>query len=357
MKKVTLLFVFAMYCIALQAKTWRINNNTGITADFTSIQAAINSASVLNGDTLHVESSAAAYDGNVTLNKRLVIIGTGYYLSETSPLVANPNTQANTKSCFINNGIACSPGSKGSVISGLTMYDVSIIDSFVTVQRCKFTNLYFGGYYSNADSYADTIRQNVITGGIGVGGGSTGKQKNQIIYNNIIYGGIDFTANITKVDGFFINNSFVYSPYATYYTVYISCQNFVFQNNIFGDVNFGVYQSFNAYFNNICHNTGIPAGNGNQQNIDANATVYNNWFGNGAGFSSDGRFQLKSGSTPASGTGSLNGGAVDCGAFGGPAPYILSGMPSVPSIYSLSVPASVNSGTTSMTVTFSSASH
>ena len=112
------------------------------------------------------------------------------------------------------------------------------------------------------------------------------------------------------------------------------------------------------FFNNICLGTGLPVGNNNQQNIDVAANVFNDFTTNPPiGFSSDGRYQLKSNATPAHNAGLLNGVVVDCGAFGGPAPYILSGLPSIPSIYALTVPAQVNTGTATLNISFSSAAH
>lgn len=59
----------------------------------------------------------------------------------------------------------------------------------------------------------------------------------------------------------------------------------------------------------------------------------------------DNYFQLSAGS-PAIGAGVPNGSTpVDCGAFGGPNPYKLSGIPSIPAIYELQVPVIVNTGT------------
>jgi hypothetical protein len=55
--------------------------------------------------------------------------------------------------------------------------------------------------------------------------------------------------------------------------------------------------------------------------------------------STDGRWEMKAGS-PALGSGS---GGVDCGAFGGSTPYILSGVPNLPHIYEADVPASATS--------------
>jgi hypothetical protein len=166
-----------------------------------------------------------------------------------------------------------------------------------------------------------------------------------MVYNNIFTGPMmQFAGNLNNISGYFINNDCIYS-YAT------SCVNFTFQNNILAQANFGAYLSSNSFFNNITSNTGLPSGNGNQASVNLD-NVFMGYL-SGTGFSSDGRYRLKAGS-PAINAGSLNGGTVDCGAFGGPAPYILSGMPDIPSIYVLTVPSSVPSGATNMNVTISS---
>ncbi|MEI9957116.1 MAG: hypothetical protein WDM90_12620 [Ferruginibacter sp.] len=104
--------------------------------------------------------------------------------------------------------------------------------------------------------------------------------------------------------------------------------------------------------------TGVPSGNSNVQNVDVPNVVYNDWTGSGSGFSSDSRYQLKTGgSNPAISGGTINSTTIDCGAFGGPAPYILSGMPNAPSIYALTVPTQINTGVTTMNITLSSQSH
>lgn len=360
MKKVYL----ACLCIAISgmasAKIWRVNNNTGVVADFTNVQAAHDAAAVHNGDTLHVEASANGY-GSLYMSKRLVVMGAGYYLAETSPMIANPKTEANTNISSISN-LYFNPGSKGSSVSGMYVGSYCVIqDSMVTVQRCYInSDLYFADSYTAYSGFADTIRQNIIAGGFRCGYQSTGKFQKVLAYNNLVFSGTgaDFGSNINNIDGYFINNNFIYYYSAFGNTIGMTTANFVYQNNIFGQVNFGAYQSSNVYFNNICMGAGVPAGNSNVQNVDVPGTVFKDWTGNGAGLSSDGRYALKPGGTdPAIGAGTLNGGPVDCGAFGGPAPYILSGMPNAPSIYVLTVPTQINSGTASMNITLSSASH
>jgi len=68
----------------------------------------------------------------------------------------------------------------------------------------------------------------------------------------------------------------------------------------------------------------------------------------------DSRVVLKTGS-PAIGAGLTVGAVVnpDCGAYGATDPYKISGMPNIPSIYTLTVPTSIPSGSATMNVTFS----
>ena len=86
----------------------------------------------------------------------------------------------------------------------------------------------------------------------------------------------------------------------------------------------------NTINNNILAYDGTNA-NGNQYNVNmANVFVdYNDT----QGYSTDGKWQLKTGS-PAIGAG-ING--VDCGVFGGVNPYVLSGIPALPHIYEAAI--------------------
>ena len=74
---------------------------------------------------------------------------------------------------------------------------------------------------------------------------------------------------------------------------------------------------------------------GNQYDVDM-ASVFVDYDG-ALGYSTDGKWQLKAGS-PAIGTGL---GGVDCGAFDGIEPYVLSGLPEVPHIYEVIMPGTV----------------
>ncbi len=64
MKKTTILsaliFCALLIASAVQATVWRVNNTAGSSAHYTSIQAAHDAATTVNGDTLYVEASSAS---------------------------------------------------------------------------------------------------------------------------------------------------------------------------------------------------------------------------------------------------------------------------------------------------------
>lgn len=350
--KTSLLLSGIAFLFVLQANAtiWRVNNNTGVQADYTNVPAAVSAAAA--GDTIYVEGSATAYS-NFTIDKQLTVIGTGYFLTDT----ANHKTQWNTNSSKIGGtySITFDPGSQGSKISGLeTNGHIRLNDSLITIERCytKFVYLAF-----SAGSYADhdTIRQCVLYGVISHQPSSYAR--GVMIYNNLFTATSNFASNLTHTTAYFINNVFETSSFV------FNCENSVFQNNIFLNTKFGAYGTSNYFSNNLfshsSSNTGVPTGNNNQfsVNTDSIFVAENTNFNTvPAGFSHDGQYQLAAGS-PALDAGDINGTTVDCGIFGGPAPYILSGMPNIPSIYSLTVPTQVNSGTATMNISLSAAAH
>ena len=97
-KNLLLLFVFTLCISCAYAKIWRVNNNTGVVADFTTFAAAVSSASVLSGDTIHIEPSATSY-GGATMSKRLVVIGIGYLLN---PLPLATQVRNYQYTCWLN---------------------------------------------------------------------------------------------------------------------------------------------------------------------------------------------------------------------------------------------------------------
>jgi hypothetical protein len=123
MKKLSLYFLVLVAGIAATqnaaAKIWRVNNNPGKSCNFTTLTAALRSAQVAVGDTLHIEGSVTEYgkDGQTaancdTVSKRLVIIGPGYLLND------NAETQHNKESAKVRT-LHIASAAAGTIIAGI----------------------------------------------------------------------------------------------------------------------------------------------------------------------------------------------------------------------------------------------
>lgn len=155
MKTMTM-FAFMMM-ISLQtvfAKIWTVSPRPG--ANFTTLSAAVGSASVLAGDTILVSGAPASYAG-FTISKKLTIIGPGYFLGENSGL------QADTFSAMINSTVNIN--AQGTTIMGMHFLSTLYINaSNVSVTRCRMqvsATYDYPVYIYAQDSVI--IRQNYIT--------------------------------------------------------------------------------------------------------------------------------------------------------------------------------------------------
>ena len=289
-----------------QSRIWRINNDDA-SADYADLDEAVNdNINVVSGDTLYLEGSAIEYSG-ATLTKRLTIMGPGYFLAE------NPQTPANTSSAIIGERLIFSSGSEGSKLMGVEFDGVSnrpnINVSNITVMRCRLPS---GVVFFRAASGARII-QNYLESIYP----STSNVTDLIIQNNIFTGFVDLDDaavsicenNVFTAEGLFMNASF-------------------FRNNILtvSNLNIDRVDVISSNFqNNLAPNGEFGMDNGNQT-----VSIEDVFIGPDEG-STDGQWQLKEGS-PAIGAG-VDG--VDCGAFGGNNPYVLSGLPNIPIIYDL----------------------
>ncbi len=101
------------------AKIWRVNNNPGKSCNFTTLTAALRSSQVSAGDTLHIEGSVTEYGKDAqtaancdTINKKLIIIGPGYLLSN------NSETQHNKESAKVRT-LYITQAASGTIIAGI----------------------------------------------------------------------------------------------------------------------------------------------------------------------------------------------------------------------------------------------
>ncbi|PZR25661.1 MAG: hypothetical protein DI535_17150 [Citrobacter freundii] len=312
------------------AKVWRINNTVGINANFTQISEAVASSSVSAGDTLYVEGSSAIYN-TVELKKRLVIIGPGYFLAGTA---SNPGLQYHTQPATINTFYLDSLGS-GSVIMGLSgyFYLSGGVDN-LTLTRNNFSLYTYNLQNTGQVNSNIKITKNYLTVSVSF------TMENAEITNNIISG--PCSVNSTNNKNILLRNNVITYGSPNISGAYVS-------NNIF-TVTSATFTNSTVRYNIATGNNVLPAGNNNQNNIALNTIFV-------ASGSSDGYYRLLANS-PAIGAGEpINGVTPDAGAFGTADPYRLSGIPAIPSIYELNVPASVPATASSMTVTISTRSN
>ncbi len=318
----TMLFVALLFTNETYAKIWRVNNTPGVNANYSNVQTAADAVTTLAGDTIHLEQSATSY-GALTLTKPLVIIGSGFFLSGAT---GNTGLQANSAVETTLGSVDFSPGSANSVVTGCYIGTTYVQTSNITLKR----NYLYSWVYLYTGANNLTINGNYFFYGITQ---YSSPQTGLSITNNLFVSGYGVTTDASTT-GTFENNTLIGGS--------INLYNFQINNNILSSVSFTPNNC--VYFNNISNNANVGTLNGNQSNV----TMVNNVFV--ASGTTDGQYQLKAGG-PGIGTGFSG---VDCGAFGNVNPYKLSGIPSVPTIYSLTVPPT---GTTTINVTISTKSN
>lgn len=327
-RKATLLLLCMTTCCLVQAKIWRVNNISGVQADFTTLQAAHDGAA--SGDTLHIEGSATTYSG-ITINKKLTIIGPGYFLGE------NPGNQAWVQSAKLGT-LTFYVGSAGSSVTGIDFQfgNVEIYANDIVVRKNKFTSSGNGQIDWQTNRIATHYQSNngnvpvsdiIITQNYGVSILIANPSSSILVIGNYIAG--------NGYNGGDNNQEVVFNMHAN--------ATAIIQNNIFRRGRIVAYNSSitnniqysgtmegtaNLMSNNISNSTQFPNTNGNKQNVDMASVFLLD------GVSPDAQWKLKANS-PAigAGYGSTTAKRVDAGMYSGNTPYVVSGMPSMPAIY------------------------
>lgn len=308
------------------------------------MQAAHDAAAA--GDTIYLEPTGINA-GTLDCSKRLVIIGNGYFLSLNAGTPDNKTPSLIERVNFL-------AGSQNSIITGVEFtsnISAMIYTSNITITRCKLA--YINLFHNTGTPDNLTISKCLISGSVAYGfSGVYPIAGGHILANNI------FANGGGAVNGFFnsviINNTFYGTPTSMgslpAYCFIFNVANSVITDNIFDfrsapagsmafNTNNAALYSNNTLANNISlAQNGLPAGNGNINGADETVTfqLANPWLLQPSGwayFSNDASYQLAAAS-PAKGIGS---GGTDAGAFGGPAPYVLSGLAPYPIITGLSV--------------------
>lgn len=312
--KTGLSFLTLVLVLGASAGTWRVNNADD-SADFSSIQTAINNmTNVADGDTLFVEGSAFFYSG-FTLNRLLYIIGPGYRLSE------NPQTGTLASVAVIDGGANFVAGAEGSVFSGFifddSAFDRVTIDGVnnITIMRCYHTRT----ISINSAVQNSIIVQNYFEDDV-ISTSSFSVFQGVIFNNNIIVDDITTSSEASSPETFASMNNNIFLGN-------IEVTTATFRNNIWFPINSSnVSVLSGAIENNLFFNAILGSENGNQGFTEGSAV-----FGDRTGRSFDQQWALDDGSA------FKNSGkdGTDPGPFGGSNPYILSGVPPLPVIYEI----------------------
>jgi hypothetical protein len=323
--------------------------------------------SVVNGDNLQTKiTNATAGDvlivgvgnytsGNITINKKLTILGPGFFRTVGSAQVTNMYLVG---------------GSSGSYISGMDILnDFYIGSSNNTITRNKISFQFILGYDNNAGNVStinNKITQNYLGttnsssyASIHLGYSSGVIQNNYLISNNICLTKLRIEhANASS--GLVINNIFDIDSTNTgssgageVFAISGGINNVSFYNNVFkgGFPNTASYMfnpsnaDYHPYvfkyniIDKLTSGITLPA-----DNLVTTAKIFGGYPTNTHGLNNaDGRAVLSPGS-PATTYGrkapyASNSLVTEAGAFGGDQPYVLSGIPVGPQIYSMSVPS------------------
>ncbi len=214
----------------------------------------------------------------------------------------------------------------------------------IVIRRCGGTSI---GVFNSAGTTCNNWQISQCANADFTGAWTGGKATN-FRYDNCNIVGF-FTGGISEHTGLFnhcifvgiglplLNNAFIFQNSIFLDAQFSNFSNTIFQHCLFSDGP-GVTGANNLF------NVAFAPGNINSVFTGSPRTV--------AGETTDGKFRLKPGS-PAIGAG-IDG--VDLGIFGGPNPYKLSGIPSIPTIYKLEA-SSLNATTNPFTVTFSTRSN
>jgi hypothetical protein len=264
-------FVFS-FSQTVSAKVWRVNNNAGVSRDFAEIATAVASATVKNDDTLYIEGSATAYSA-VTFNKRLVVIGPGYILTENTGLQANSN-EASISSITLD---SLASGSSFFGIHPNVIYTNSNTDN-ITISRCHL-QLFYNTAIANS-KISNWIVNKCYLGQVNFGSSS-------FIFENLQLTNCLVTSVVTiagtMTNGLLRNNIFLNT---------VTTNNCYIANNIFLSGTALMFSNCTVKYN-ISQGNNLPASNNNQNNVTP-ASLFT------LTGSSDGRYQLLPGS-PASG--------------------------------------------------------
>ncbi len=324
MRKALLFISAAILCLNAGAQSiFRVDNNPGRVADFTDFQTAHDAAS--DDDIIYVAGSGNSY-GDATISKRIFVYGPGYFLTSNLGESAEVSPALFGLVTFVASG---PDDPSGTLISGLTTGQIDVNASNITIKRNLVTLPIFlnrpGGFsVSNVlviQNYISGISSSTSTGMIQFNSSSSLFETGIIIRNNFINNGTSSGESIRMGTGdtATIENNIIFNGD-------LVIGNGIFRNNLLLSNDPHTFDSNSTVTNNISTQA---SGLSEPENINSESGALFVTTG-----SPDSLWMLAPGS-PAEMFGLGN---VDAGMYGGPEPYVLSGVPALPTITEIIAP-------------------
>ena len=227
MKTVTFKFIFLLFCPILFAQnTWTVDNRPGTTAQFTTVQAAIDAASP--GDYIYIHPSANTY-GTISINKELHLRGIGH-----GPELAN-GEYAQLGAISLRRNASTGFSASNSSISGLRIQSISDLNE-APFSNILIQNNYITGGLGLYQAYNYVIQGNVfIDDALKFNSGLNGHANNMISHNIFI------RKTNTQINGIirdlvpsetFNNNLIVFDNTSNDKILFNACNNPIVNNNI-----------------------------------------------------------------------------------------------------------------------------
>ena len=332
MRTTRLLFILLITCLTVSASfatIIRVNNQIALNDNTNKIFIAFDDAykAAIDGDTIVFEASASMYtypSYQYDIKKRLVLIGTGFFLDK------NPQTQADNLGAKLFFTFNFMPGSAGSVVTGLDIissFSLDIYENNILVTRCHLSECRIYYRLVNGNSTAITglrLIQNFFERGFD-SNSSTGFS--DVTFNNNIASGINIASSgtVQKIFASVENNTFV----GTNNSFALNTPSF--RNNviIMGTFNPVINITSQNISNNLVNNDKLGTANGNRLYSVNDGALFSGNVSTDPNV--DNEYQIIH---PRFNTMGSDG--KQPGAFGGANPYVLSGLPAIPAIYELS---------------------
>ena len=336
----TMIAVVAIFATqAAMATSWRINYDTTKGAHFTSINDAMASENVLDGDTLYLDPGCVIYLDDQTISKAVTVIGTGWGYTDKPYVPARID-----KNLYVT--------AKATLIGLWVKSALYLRNTGIEMERCRVEGTTYVGSTDYTAQHVE-VRQcymmNLITGV----GQYDGRSRSLKILNSYLYSNTSADV-IMKLKDVEIVNCMIVNNYTSEY-VFSYLSNAVIKNSIIVHTKSSYKNNiFYSFDNCIMQNNVLSADPASwsyvstyPNNVFANSTALTTYIVNsGAGGAN---LQLCENS-PAKGAGE---GGIDCGPYaeGSLYPFVTYGLPEhIPHFTEAVIPANPTDGKVKVTL-------